>query len=135
MTLFTSDGELSVDVGSGAIWYSAYSTAMCLLADKTKEAIPKALSFLKTGECPIEQISVTKKEMEIVIKEFSSLKPEDAIYDLHNPEVAPPWKGEIAARVTSCANMYTTSDGKDLFSEVLTLLEYAEKNKVSINAG
>ena len=50
MTLFTSDGELSVDVGSGAIWYSAYSTAMCLLADKTREIIPHALSFLKTGE-------------------------------------------------------------------------------------
>ena len=135
MTLFTSDGEMNVDVGSGAIWYSIYSTAMCILPDKTKERISHALTFLKTGECPLEQISITKKELETVINEFSHIKPEDAVYDMHKPEVAPPWKGNIAERVTSCANMYTTADGKDLFSEVMELLTYAEKNNLSISAG
>ena len=135
MTLFTSDGEMSADIGSGSIWYSVYSTAMCKLPDKIKDGIPHALAFLKEGECPAEQVSITKKELDIVISEFSLLKPEDAIYDLHKPEASPPWKGNLAARVTSCANMYTTADGKDLFSEVNKLLSYAEDKKVSISVG
>ena len=37
--------------------------------------------------------------------------------------------------VTSCANLYTTADGKDLFTEVFALLEYASKENVSVFAG
>lgn len=135
MRLFTSDETMSVDVGTGSIWYSIYSTAEVAFSEDVKKGIQLALAFLKTGECPAESITETRKQLVVVRKAFSDIAPENAVYDLHKPDVAPPWFGNIAATATSCTNLYTTADGKDLFTEILALLEYAGGNKLSICAG
>ncbi len=135
MRLYTSDEKKMVDVGTGSIWYSIYSTVEVAFSEEAKNKIPLALGFLKTGDCPAEKIAETGKQILLVQSVFSEIAPEKAIYDLHKPDVAPPWFGNIAASVTSCANLYTTSDGKDLFTEVLALLKYASDHKLSVYAG
>ena len=135
MRLYTSDEKRMVDVGTGSIWYSIYSTAEVAFSEDAKKGIPLALTFLKTGDCPAESTAETRKQLIAVRNAFSEIAPEKAVYDLHKPDVAPPWYGNIAATVTSCANLYTTADGKDLFTEVLALLEYAGDHKLSVCAG
>ncbi|MBP3871950.1 MAG: hypothetical protein J6E46_13360 [Faecalicoccus sp.] len=135
MRLYSSDEKISVDVGTGSIWYSIYSTAMTMISDKERQEIPLAMEFLKTGECPAEHVKETCSQLKTVVDIFSKIPPEKAIYDYRKPNIAPPWKGNIATAVTSCANLHTTADGKDLFTEVFKLFDYAEKNKVSILAG
>ena len=135
MRLYSSDEKISVDVGTGSIWYSIYSTAMIMIADKERQGIPLAIEFLRTGDCYVDHVKETCSQLKTVIDIFSKIPPEKAVYDYHRPNVAAPWKGNIAPTVTSCANLYTTADGKDLFTEVLKLFDYAEKNRVSILAG
>lgn len=43
-----------------------------------------------------------------------------------------PWKGRLSNVITSCANLYTTADGKDLLYEVVSILCYAEVAAVSV---
>ena len=135
MRLYTSDEQKSVDVGTGSIWYSIYSTAVIAFPDDAKRSIPLAMDFLRTGECQAENTEETRKQILAVQSAFSSLEPDKAIYDLKKPNLPPPWAGNIAATVTSCANLYTTADGKDLFAEVISLLQYAANQKVSVHAG
>jgi hypothetical protein len=135
MRLFTSDESRSVDVGTGSIWYSIYSTAFIAFSDDAKKSIPLAMEFLKTGECAAENASATAGQLQSVKTAFASIEPEKAIYDLHKPSAPPPWNGNIAPTVTSCANLFTTADGKDLFTEVLSLLEYASNHNLPIYAG
>ena len=135
MTIYTSDGEHSVNVGTGDIWYSLYSTAVVRFPKNLTERIPHAMKFLKNGECRAEDVAITNEEMNTVIKEMSSLKPDSLVYDLKKPETAPPWGSNIASSVDSCANLFTTADGDDLFTEIGKLLSYAEDSKMSICAG
>lgn len=135
MTIYTSDGMYSVNVGTGDIWYSIYSTAVVRFPGNLVERIPHAMQFLKNGECSVEDVAKTKEEMATVIKELSSLKPELLIYDLKKPESAPPWGNDYATTVTSCANLFTTADGNDLLTEIGKLLSYAMDNKLAIKVG
>ena len=135
MRIYTSDEKRNVDVGMGSIWYSIYSTATIAFSNDAKASIPLAMDFLKTGECSAEKVEETKKQLEAVQTAFSTIEPDKAVYDLLKPDAPPPWAGNIASTVTSCADLYTTADGKDLFSEVLDLLSYAEKTGVSVSAG
>lgn len=135
MRIYTADEKKSIDVGMGSIWFSIYSTATVAFSTDIKDGIPLAMAFLKTGECLSEKVTETKKQLEAVREGFSSLEPDKAVYDLHKPDEPPPWAGNIAPTVTSCANLYTTADGKDLFTEVFDLLSYAEKAGTSVSAG
>lgn len=66
---------------------------------------------------------------------MSCISPDKAVYDFRKPEIEPPWKGNMAASVTSCADLYTTADGKDLFTEISSLLEYSLENGTDILVG
>ena len=135
MTIFTCDGMYSVNVGTGDIWYSLYSTATVRFSKDLIERIPHAMRFMKDGECKAEDVTETREEMKVVIKEMSALKPDLLVYDLSNPDITPPWGSNIASTITSCANYYTTVNGDDLFTEIDKLLSYAEDNKLSITVG
>ena len=135
MRLYTSDEKMNVDVGTGSIWYSIYSTAIVAFSESTIEKIPLALSFLKTGDCMAADIKETRDQLLSVRNSLAEIEPNKAVYDLHRPNIAAPWIGNIAPTVTSCANLFTTADGKDLFTEVFALLDYAEKKNISISAG
>ena len=52
-----------VDVGTGSIWYSVYSTAVVALTEDIKKTIPLAMEFLKTGDCYAENVSDIRKTM------------------------------------------------------------------------
>lgn len=43
-----------------------------------------------------------------------------------------PWQHVISDEITSCADLFTTSEGRLLIDELLLLLEYAHENELSI---
>ena len=132
MRLFSSDWNKSVDVGTASIWYSVYSTAMCVFSKSVLNNWIDALQFLKSGKCPVEKVSTVLEQIISVQQYFSLLSPYVAVYDLNKPEKKAPWSGNISPAVESCESLYTTADGKRLFDEVVELLEYALENNDSI---
>lgn len=131
MIITTTDDKRYVDVGSEGIWNSILSTAEVRL-ESMKKRINLALAFLKTGKCSAKDAFETARQFNLVRDAFSQITPADAVYDQKNRSVAAPWDGNLSGIVTSCGNLYTTSDGKDLLYEVVCILTYAHYQGVNV---
>lgn len=131
MIIMSSNGEMYVDVGSEGIWYSILSTAEIHLAPM-KKSINLALDFLHTGKCSAKNAHETARQFNLIRDAFSQIAPSNAVYDKENPSAVAPWNDNLSGIVTSCGNLYTTSDGKDLLYEVVCVLTYAHYKKVDV---
>lgn len=133
MRVVTSDHKRSVDVGSSAIWISVYSTVM-VRAKRISRKIPRAIQFLKTGACAPADCMETARQINLIRDELANFAPEKAVYDIADLSKKAPWGNKISPVITSCANLYTTADGKDLLFELVSILTYGAIAKVSVSA-
>lgn len=131
MTIMTEDGEMVVGVGGSMMLHSLYSTAKYRIKF-SRLKVGAALEFLQTGECTHNKIKKTLDQLKVVKAELSELEPDAAIYDLNNRAEEAPWKGNISDTVCSCKDLFTTDDGRLLLDELISLLEYAKKNGLSV---
>lgn len=131
MIIMSSDDKRYVDVGSEAIWYSVLSTAEIRLAPMKKD-IRLALDFLNTGKCSAKNAHETARQFNLIRDAFSQIAPSSAVYNKENLTMAAPWSNNLSDIVTSCGNLYTTSDGKDLLYEVVCILTYAHYRKIDV---
>lgn len=131
MKICSMDYKMTIEVGNSDILYSIYST-LCVRLSEIKKNIPLVYQFLKDGECTTENAIETARQFNLLRDELSKYAPEEAVYDMHDLQKQAPWKGKISKVVTSCANLYTTSDGQDLLFEIVKILCYADIAKTSI---
>ncbi len=132
MVIISSDYALQVDVGSGDVWYSLYSTVQTRLTKALKEKTSLAIDFLQNVSCSPEKALDMAREFNLIRDALSAIPPQDAVYDMKNPEKQAPWVNNISPVVTSCANLYLTADGSDLLFEIVRLLTYAFYAKKSV---
>lgn len=132
MRLYSKDGKKSVNIGGGDIWKAVYSTAVSCI-DKKRKKYPLAFDFLETGKCDGNQGYDVARQINLLRDELSQFSPEKAVYDIDNPKMVAPWKGKLSPVVTSCANMFTTADGEDLFYEIVVILCYAKVAKTDVD--
>lgn len=132
MKIYTSDSRQAVDVGTGDVWHSIYSTAVTHLSDDDKDFLQYGLDFLKCGACAADDAQITARQIELIQRRFAHIAPMDAVWDMNDPSIKGPWHHGISTDVTSCANLYTTADGKDLFHEIISLLKYADMNGADV---
>lgn len=132
MTIYSSDYRQSVDVGTGSVLYSVYSTAFTHLSDDDKAFLQYGMDFLKSGMCAADDAQITARQMELIQRRFTKIAPMDAVWNMDDSSQKGPWHYGIASNVISCANLYTTADGKDLFHEVISLLKYADMNGTDV---
>ena len=125
MRIMTEDKKQSVDIGGEDIWKAVYSTALSCIGKKRKK-YQLAFDFLETGRCKWEDGYSVARQINLVRDELSQFSPDKAVYDLDNPKEVAPWNGRLSPVITSCANMFTTSDGKDLLYEIVKILSYAQ---------
>lgn len=130
MRLVTSDYKKVVDVGTAPVWNSLYSTVKLRVSGKLDEESNEILFFLQTGECKKENLSKTLTGMKQVQKILKEVDAKDFVYDYRHLEKKAPWK--INEAILSCAELYTTSEGKNLLDETIDLLEYACDNNIEI---
>lgn len=133
MVITTSNEKRFVDVGSESIWKSVLSTAEIRLSYMVKE-IPLALKFLHTGACHNKNAFETARQFNLLRDAFAQIPPNEAVYDKDNPALLAPWSDNLSGIVTSCGNLYTTSDGKDLLHEVVAILTYAHYLEVDVES-
>ncbi len=131
MKIISSDGIKYVDIGSSDIWLALYSTIVACFGIK-KITINKALSFFDKGECKSQDGFEVARQFNQIRDELSKHSPDKAVYDLNDKKNKPKWLTEISPVTTSCGNLFTTADGKDLLYEVVCILTYAEIAKVDI---
>lgn len=131
MRLVTKDGKRLVDIGGSDIWTSVYSTAVESFGLK-KRKVSLALKFMETGKCDGKDGYEVARQFNLIRDELATVPPEKAVYDIHDRKKKAPWDGKISPVITSCANLYTTADGKDLLYEVVAILCYAKIAESSV---
>ena len=133
MILISSDAKRFVDVGNSEIWQSVYSTVVKRLG-LFKRKVPLAIAFLETCSCSSENALECARQFNLIRDELSNYPPSKAVYDINDLTKKAPWENNLSPVVTSCANMFTTADGKDLFFEIVSILTYAYYAKASVSA-
>lgn len=133
MRLISSNLKRSVDVGGSDIWYSIYSTVEKRMGS-FKKKIPLAIEFLKTGKCNSENALESARQFNLLRDELAKYPPSKAVYNMDDMSKLAPWADDLSPVVTSCANLYTTADGKDLLYEIVSILTYAYYLNVSVSA-
>lgn len=123
MIIISSDGKRLIDVGTGAILKSVYSTASKRLGRRV-DKMQDALVFLETGICEAPNSLKTARQFNLLRDEFARLSPDKAIWDIDDLTKESPWSKGLSPVITSCANLYTTADGKDLLFEIVSILVY-----------
>lgn len=131
MIIKCDNNDRLVDVGSKDILFSLLSTVMIKLKS-IHNNIGIALDFLSNGICRSENALECARQMNLIRDALSNISPQDAVYDMREPDTKAPWDGRISATITSCGNMYTTADGKDLIYEIVSILTYAHYKKTAV---
>ncbi len=131
MELFTEDERRNVNIGNSEIWHSVYSTLMVRTGEFIRK-VPYAVEFFKSAGCSPEHCLETARQINLVRDKLSNFPPEEVVYDMNDRGKRAPWEGNISPVVTSCANFYTTADGKDLLFEVVSILTYGAYAKTAV---
>lgn len=132
MIIESGDRKRSVNIGAFEFWHSVYSTVSVLLKNEIQK-IHHAIEFLRTGKCGPDSALRTAREINLIRDMLSQFPPEEAIWDCDKLEKQAPWKENLSPVVTSCANLYTTSDGADLLYEIVSILCYASVVNVDVH--
>ncbi|MBR4915353.1 MAG: hypothetical protein IKZ42_08755 [Clostridiales bacterium] len=132
MLIQSKDSERVIDIGSTDILFSLYSTIMIRLK-KSHSELSEAISFFQTGECKCDNAIECARQINLIRDKLSQINPNDAIYDMNDLSKEAPWKGKMSRVVTSCGNMFTTSDGKDLLFEIVSILTYSYYHNVDVS--
>ncbi len=130
MRIYSSDGEKIIQINS-SVWLAAVSTVVNCLGKRIK-FMPKAKLFIETFDCKPEDGYIIAREINLIRDELSGFSPDKAIADINNKKEKLPWGDNISPVITSCANLFTTDDGKDLFYELVCIFVYSNINNVDI---
>ena len=113
-------GSKRFEIGSASFLKSWFSTIYRRLErGEWGSAYQTVMRDFYSGVVPRERVSGGLAELENIRKGLAAFPPDQVVWDFENPGAQPPWGDRISSHITSLANYYVTSDGKDLF-EVLT---------------
>ncbi len=129
--LITANSKYSVSIGSSDTWLALVSTILIRVKD-VKARYPYAYAFLKSGNCSAKNGLIAAREMNYIRDELASINPDDIVYDADDLTKQPPWGKDISPVITSCANYFTTADGKDLLAEIVCILTCGYYSRVDI---
>lgn len=130
MDIVTSDNGRFVDIGTSDVWGSVIATIDARLPHMNSE-IALAKRFLDTGACQHQDAEATARQFNLIRDGLASVPPTDAVGSRDSMQ-PPAWIDNISPVTTSCANLYTTADGKDLLFEIVGVLVYASIMEVDV---
>ncbi len=119
MALALRVGEKSFTIGTPSFLKAWFSTiARRLEKGGWGTQFPIIMRSLYGGAIPYAEAANALGELERIRVQLSALPPDQVVWDFEDPSARPPWGNQISSEITSLANYFVTSDGKDLL-EVL----------------
>ncbi|NGM18341.1 hypothetical protein GMI70_10135 [Eggerthellaceae bacterium zg-893] len=131
MDIGTEKADRIVNVGSAGNLYSLYSTAATLMGQRAKK-VALGLAFLEHGSCASKDCAKTLKQLSEIKIVLEKHAPTEAVWDMEHPNILAPWNGHLSPDISSCADLYTTSEGELLIGELVSLLQFAGSSKQSV---
>ena len=93
---------------------------------------PITLDEFQTGTLRYENLDKAEVELRDIKKRLGKLKPSKVVWNKHDLIKQPPWGDDISEDITSMANYYVTSNGKDLFEIIFKAIHKAKELKCDL---
>lgn len=127
-------GDRSWLVGSASFLHAFFSTVAARLEDEGwGSRFPTLMRGLYGGELSHGATGAALRELTAVRAELARLTPKHVVWDFDDRRAAPPWGSDVDPRVTTLADYFLTSDGKDLFAVFAEALEEAQRARRDIS--
>lgn len=119
MALSAWVGRDRFELGEPAFLKAFFSTVFAKLeAEDWGRHFPVLMHDFYSGRLSPEKAAAAAEEVTKLREGLEAFKPADLVWDFEDRTRRPPWGDEISPHITSLANYFVTSDGKDLL-EVL----------------
>jgi hypothetical protein len=109
-------GRKRFEIGSTSFLKSWFSTILRRLeAGRWGSIYPTIMRDFYGGALTPDKVRQAAAELELIQKGLTEFPPDQVVWDFENDHARPPWGDDISPTITSLANYFVTSDGKDLF--------------------
>jgi len=120
-------------VGHGDFLHSFFSTiSYHLEPNGWGSRYPYLMNELYQGKLSWKVIPKALTEVEEVRSKLKIFTPDKVVWDIEDTSKQPPWGQNISSTITTLANYFVTSDGRDLFEVLIMALKDAEYEKVDV---
>ncbi len=124
-------GNLYWEIGSPDFFHAFFSTiSYHLEPDGFGAQFPTLMGHLYAGELGPELGTDAKDELVAARRGLMNLRPDQVIWDIEDLTAKPPWGSNISPDITNLSEYFVTSDGRDVFEvldSVLTELEQSSE--------
>lgn len=133
MALNIAVGKKRFEIGSASFLKAWFSTVFVRLENEEwGSRFPTIMHDFYSGSLPHTHAKLAIQELEDVRRELANFPPSQVVWDFEDREAQPPWGDHISPHITSLANYFVTSDGKDLCEVLLSAFAEVLKTKHGI---
>ena len=123
-------GGSEYPIGTGSFFGAFFSTVCVRLeSERWGARFPVVMNRLYNGHLDASEAEGALHELDLIHHELEAFPPSDLVWDFRDRSARPPWGDRISPHITSLANYFVTSDGKDLFDVLRAALREAATQK------
>ena len=109
-------GSIYDEIGSGSFLNCLFSTVTVLLERGVRgAAYPVFSKQFYAGSVPAVEAEKLLDELRHIRAAFQAYAPSQVVWDMGDRTARPPWGDNIAPTITSLANYFVSSTGRDVF--------------------
>lgn len=129
-------GDKGFAVGDASFLKSLFSTIFVRVENREWGGrYPVLMRDLYSGRVSHGAAGAALKELEHLRNNLGDHPPSDIVWDFENPASRPPWGEKISPHISSLANYFVTSDGKDLLDVLSAALAEALRSGHDLTIG
>ena len=133
MTIGIKTGSILNIVGTPDFLFSFFSSIACLLEDgRPGSKFPIISSDLYAGKIAANKVHLAISEVTKIKELLENFPPSAVVWDMEDLTKRPPWGDKINKSITSMANYFVTSTGRDFIGMLLESLDYAKKKNIDV---
>lgn len=118
-------GSITDEIGTSDFFHAFFSTVSYHLEEKWGSRFPALMNQLYQGELEPGLAEKAVAELRQIKDELVRFETSKVVWDIENLSKQPPWGADISPDITSLANYFVTSTGRDLISTLIEALDEA----------
>lgn len=124
MTIGMKQGSVITIIGPGGLLHGLMSTvALHLESGLWGARFPLIMGKLYAGSLPAEDAHGAMLEARAMREGLRTLRPDQVVWDIDHLGEDPPWGKAVGPHVTSMADYFVTTTGRNLMDEIIDNLE------------
>ena len=116
MTIGVTVGSITDEIGPSDFVHAFFSTVSTHCEPGGwGSRFPHLMNELYQGLLPSESAPSALEELRIARRELAAFPPSAVVWDIDNPDTAPPWGDNIADHIKTLDVYFVSSTGRDVF--------------------